>query len=143
MDWKLELIVLPVSDVDRAKHFYRDQASFTLDHDNAHGDHFRVVQFTPPGSACSIAFGTGLAEGTPGAIGGLQISVPDIWAAEKELASRGVQTSGVQYFDPHSGPRAALPGDDLDFMGFVFFSDPDGNNWAIQQISPGKRPGLD
>jgi catechol 2,3-dioxygenase-like lactoylglutathione lyase family enzyme len=136
VDWKLELVVIPVSDVDRAKDFYERKAGFRLDHDNRAGDDFRVVQFTPPGSHCSIAFGKGLAQGIPGQIGGLQITVPDVRAADRELVERGIKTSGVQFFDPHSGPRPAADEDDLNYMGFVFFSDPDGNNWGIQQVNP-------
>jgi catechol 2,3-dioxygenase-like lactoylglutathione lyase family enzyme len=135
MNWTLEVVVLPVSDIDRAKEFYAEKVGFNLDHDNRSGDHFRVVQLTPPGSGCSIVFGKGIAEGTPGSIPGLQLVVPDIHAARAELVRRGVDVSDVTVFDPHSGPRPATDGDDLDYMGFIFFRDPDGNSWAVQQIS--------
>jgi catechol 2,3-dioxygenase-like lactoylglutathione lyase family enzyme len=120
MDWRLELIQVPVSDVDRAKAFYTEKAGFHLDHDNAVTDRLRFVQLTPPGSACSIAFGTGLGgDMPPGSVQGLQMVVPDIEAAHSELVERGVEVSEVQ---------------DFDWGRFVFFSDPDGNGWAVQQI---------
>jgi catechol 2,3-dioxygenase-like lactoylglutathione lyase family enzyme len=122
MDWRLELIQVPVSDVDRAKAFYTEKAGFHLDHDNTVSDQLRFVQLTPPGSACSIAFGTGLGgDMPPGSVQGLQIVVPDIEAAHSELVERGVEVSDVQ---------------DFDWGRFVFFSDPDGNGWAVQQIPP-------
>jgi catechol 2,3-dioxygenase-like lactoylglutathione lyase family enzyme len=121
MDWKLELIGVPVSDVDRAKEFYAEKAGFNLDHDHAVRDEIRFVQLTPPGSACSIAFGLGVSEMRPGSMQGLQIVVSDIEAAREELAGRGVEVSEVQ---------------DFPWGRFVFFSDPDGNGWAVQQIPP-------
>lgn len=139
MKWKLEVVVLPVTDIDRAKEFYSEKCGFHLDHDNASGDHFRVVQLTPPGSGCSIAFGKGLAEGTPGAIPGLQLVVADIRAAREELHSRGVAVSAVQRITP-DGARPAEERDELDIAGFCFFEDPDGNSWAVQQM--GFRPDL-
>src|SRR3954464_6555557 len=120
MDWKLELVQVPVTDVDRAKAFYVDQAGFNADHDHQVSDDLRFVQLTPPGSACSIAIGTGLSESAPGSVKGLQLVVDDIEAARAELAGRGVEVSDIQRF-----PWGA----------FVFFSDPDGNAWAVQDLS--------
>ena len=121
MDWKLELVGIPVSDVDRAKAFYTEQVGFVADHDHTVSDEIRFVQLTPPGSACSIAFGTGIVDTPPGSAQGLQLVVPDIEAARVELAGRGVEVGEVQTF-----PWGA----------FVFFSDPDGNGWAVQQLPP-------
>jgi catechol 2,3-dioxygenase-like lactoylglutathione lyase family enzyme len=119
MDWKLELIAIPVSDVDRAKAFYTDQAGFHADHDHRVSDELRFVQLTPPGSACSIALGEGVVDATPGSVKGLQMTVPDIDAARAELAGRGVDVSDVEH----------LPGG-----AFVYFHDPDGNAWSVQQV---------
>jgi predicted enzyme related to lactoylglutathione lyase len=119
MDWKLELVAVPVSDVDRAKAFYSEQAGFNLDHDYTVSDSLRFVQLTPPGSACSIALGTGIVDAPPGSVQGLQLVVPDIEAARAELLERGVQVSGIQRFP---------------WGDFVFFSDPDGNRWSVQAI---------
>jgi len=119
MDFKLELVGVPVSDVDRAKAFYVDLAGFALDHDHTVGEDIRFVQSTPPGSACSIAIGKGLTQLTPGALDGLQVVVSDIYAARAELAERGVDVSDV---------------DVLPWGSFVYFSDPDGNRWAVQQV---------
>jgi catechol 2,3-dioxygenase-like lactoylglutathione lyase family enzyme len=121
MDWKLELVGIPVSDVDRAKAFYTEQAGFVADHDHAVSDEIRFVQLTPPGSACSIALGVGIVDTPPGSVQGLQLVVPDIEAARAELLERGVQVSDVQKFP---------------WGSFVFFSDPDGNGWAVQQLPP-------
>jgi predicted enzyme related to lactoylglutathione lyase len=121
VDWKLELVAIPVSDVDRAKSFYTEQAGFNADHDHTVSDEMRFVQLTPPGSACSIALGKGLLESEPGSVKGLQLVVPDIHAARAELAERGVEVSEVQEFP---------------WGKFVFFSDPDGNGWAVQQLPP-------
>lgn len=123
MDWKLELVPIPVTDVDRARDFYTEKVGFTLDHDHTFGTEFRVVQLTPPGSACSIAFGRGIVNTPPGSVQGLHLVVPDIEAARAELVERGVEVSDVQ-----------------DFGGGIymaFFKDPDGNSWAIQYIAPG------
>jgi predicted enzyme related to lactoylglutathione lyase len=120
MDWKLELIAVPVTDVDRAKAFYADKVGFNADHDHRVSDEIRFVQLTPPGSACSIALGTGISDARPGSVQGLQLVVPDIQAAHAELTERGVEVSEVQEFP---------------WGLFVFFSDPDGNGWAVQQIS--------
>ena len=121
MDFKLELIAVPVSDVDRAKAFYTDQAGFNADHDHRVSDEMRFVQLTPPGSACSIAIGTGMSRRAPGLRAGLQLVVADIEAARAELVERGVEVSEVQEFP---------------WGSFVFFSDPDGNGWAVQAIPP-------
>jgi catechol 2,3-dioxygenase-like lactoylglutathione lyase family enzyme len=129
MDWKLEVVVVPVADVDRAKRFYSEQCGFVVDVDHEAGEKFRVVQLTPPGSACSITIGTGLAAMAPGSLQGLQLVVSDIEAARAELAARGVAVSAVQHFD--DGVQAAGPGGD--WNSFVFFSDPDGNGWTVQQ----------
>jgi predicted enzyme related to lactoylglutathione lyase len=121
MDWKLELVAIPVSDVDRAKAFYTDQAGFNADHDHTVSEQIRFVQLTPPGSACSIAIGTGIVDGQPGSVAGLQMVVADIEAARDELVSRGTEVSEIH---------------DLDWGRFVFFADPDGNKWAVQQLLP-------
>jgi catechol 2,3-dioxygenase-like lactoylglutathione lyase family enzyme len=131
MDWKLEVIVVPVSDVDRAKAFYADRVGFNVDVDHRDGD-FRVVQLTPPGSACSISFGTGINPSEPGTLGGLQMTVSDIAEAHRELTGRGVQVSEVQHFE-HGKPAPGPDPDGAAFNSFVFFADPDGNRWAIQQ----------
>jgi catechol 2,3-dioxygenase-like lactoylglutathione lyase family enzyme len=119
MDWRLELVQVPVYDVDRAKAFYVDKVGFAADHDHQVSDQMRFVQLTPPGSGCSIAIGTGLSSMEPGSIQGLQLVVDDIEAARAELIERGVEASEVQRFA---------------WGDFVFFSDPDGNGWAVQAI---------
>ena len=132
MDWKLEVIVLPVSDVDRAKAFYTEQVGFALDVDHRDGD-FRVVQMTPPGSGCSITVGTGLSASEPGSVKGLQLVVKDIDAGRAELVERGVDVSPVRHLD--SGTW--IDGHGGDWNSFMFFDDPDGNSWTVQQ-SPGR-----
>ena len=134
MNWTLEVVVVPVSDVDRAKAFYAERLGFDLDHDTRISEEFRVVQLTPPGSGCSIVVGEGLVDMTPGSLKGLQLVVNDIRAACAQLVERGVEVGGVQVIGA-SGPRPAQDGEDLDNVGFVFFADPDGNGWAVQQIS--------
>ena len=119
MDYKLELIILPVSDVDRAKAFYVDACGFNADHDHTVSDEVRFVQITPPGSACSIAFGKGLTDAEPGSVKGLQVVVDDADAAHADLGGRGVSVSDV---------------DEQPWGRFVYFSDPDGNAWSVQQI---------
>ena len=119
MDWKLELVAVPVTDVDRAKTFYTDQVGFNADHDHRISDELRFVQLTPPGSACSIALGTGITDAEPGSVTGLQMVVSDIDAARAQLVAGGVEASEVR---------------DFPWGRFVFFSDPDGNRWAVQQI---------
>jgi catechol 2,3-dioxygenase-like lactoylglutathione lyase family enzyme len=121
MDFKLELVIVPVSDVDRAKAFYTEQAGFNADHDHVVNDDLRFVQLTPPGSACSISIGKGVTEAAPGSIAGLQLVVQDIEAARDELAGRGVEVSEIQ---------------DFPWGSFVFFTDPDGNAWNVQAIQP-------
>ena len=121
MDWKLELVSVPVTDVDRAKAFYVDQVGFNADHDHQVSPEMRFVQLTPPGSACSIAIGSGIVETEPGSVRGLQLVVPDIEAARAHLRERGVPVGDIQ---------------DFPWGRFVFFSDPDGNGWAVQQIPP-------
>jgi len=129
MDFRLEVVQVPVSDVDRAKAFYTGQAGFNVDHDAWVSDERRVVQLTPPGSACSIAIGTGLSDMEPGSVQGLQLVVADIDDARAELAARGVEVSEIQELG-----RPGRPG-----FRFVFFSDPDGNGWAVQEIRPRER----
>lgn len=129
MDWKLELLVIPVTDVDRAKAFYADQLGFNVDVDSSPNDDFRVVQLTPPGSACSITIGKGLTGATPGSFEGMQISVGDIEAAREELVGRGVEVTPVRRF----GPNGWEDGKGDDWNSFFFFSDPDGNRWAVQE----------
>jgi len=126
MDYKLELIAVPVSDVDRAKAFYTEQAGFNADHDHAVNENLRFVQLTPPGSACSIAIGQGVVDSAPGSVKGLQLVVDSADAARADLAGRGVDVSEVQEFP---------------WGRFVFFSDPDGNAWSVQEIQhPGGPP---
>jgi len=119
MDWKLELVGIPVSDVDRAKAFYTDKIGFNADHDHRVSDEIRFVQLTPPGSACSITLGEGVIDTPPGSVKGMQMVVSDVAAAREELVGRGVEVSEVQQFP---------------WGSFVFFSDPDGNGWAVQQL---------
>ena len=119
MDYKLELVAIPVSDADRAKAFYVDQAGFNADHDHRVSDELRFIQLTPPGSGCSITIGDGITEAEPGSVKGMQLVVEDIETAHAELSGRGVDVSDVQ---------------DLPWGRFVFFSDPDGNAWAVQEI---------
>jgi predicted enzyme related to lactoylglutathione lyase len=121
MDWKLELVAIPVTDVDRAKAFYTEKVGFIADHDHRVSDEIRFVQLTPPGSACSIALGKGVTDAPPGSVQGMQMVVSDVHAAHDELAGRGVEVSDVQEFP---------------WGSFVFFSDPDGNRWAVQQLPP-------
>ena len=122
MEWRLELVQVPVSNVDRAKAFYTDKAGFNADHDHHVSDEMRFVQLTPPGSPTSIAIGTGITDMAPGSLQGLQMVVADIDAARAELVARGVDVSDVQHFP---------------WGSFVFFSDPDGNAWAVQAIPRG------
>jgi catechol 2,3-dioxygenase-like lactoylglutathione lyase family enzyme len=132
MDWKLEVVIVPVSDVDRAKAFYAEQLGFNVDHDTQGHEGNRIVQLTPPGSGCSIVIGTGVAQDMPpGSLRGLQLVVPDIQAARAQLAERGVEVSEIQVL----GENPTRQPNPLDNVGFVFFSDPDGNAWAVQQIS--------
>jgi predicted enzyme related to lactoylglutathione lyase len=125
IDWRLELVNIPVTDVDRALDFYVNKVGFTLDHDRSPTDEIRFVQLTPKGSACSISIGRGLSEAEPGSVQGMQLVVEDAHAAHAELTDRGVEASEVQEFP---------------WGRFVFFSDPDGNGWAVQQIQYPGRP---
>ena len=131
MDWKLEVVVVPVSDVDRAKTFYAEKVGLNVDHDTRVVEGVRIVQLTPPGSACSIAIGTGIVESQPGSVQGLQLVVSDIEAARAELVERGVEVSEIQEFVGGVWVSANPPFDD--WNSFVFFNDPDGNGWAVQQ----------
>jgi catechol 2,3-dioxygenase-like lactoylglutathione lyase family enzyme len=139
VDKKLELIILPVSDVDRAKGFY-EQAGFRLDVDHRAGDEFRVVQLTPPGSACSITIGKGLTPSPPGCVQGLHLVVSDIKSARDELVELGIDVSEVFHF----GPEGKQPGPDPDgqsYNSFASFEDPDGNGWLLQEVkerTPGR-----
>lgn len=132
MEWKLEVVVVPVSDIDRAKRFYSEQMGFVVDHDTRAGDRVRIVQLTPPGSACSVVIGVGIVEMTPGSLQGLQLVVSDLDAARALLLERGVEVGPIRHFadgawhDGRGGPWNA----------FIFFSDPDGNGWTVQE-----RPG--
>lgn len=119
MEYKLELIAIPVSDVDRAKAFYTEKVGFNADYDHQVNDDLRFVQLTPPGSACSISLGTGLVDTPPGSVQGLQLVVADADAARADLKSRGVEVSDVQ---------------DFPWGRFVFFQDPDGNRWSVQEV---------
>jgi predicted enzyme related to lactoylglutathione lyase len=119
MDWKLELVGIPVSDVDRAKLFYTEKVGFHADHDHRVSEGLRFVQLTPPGSACSIVIGEGVIDAPPGSVRGMQMVVADINAARAQLVERGVEVGEVQQFP---------------WGSFVFFSDPDGNRWAVQQL---------
>jgi catechol 2,3-dioxygenase-like lactoylglutathione lyase family enzyme len=122
MDWKIELIGIPVSDVDRAKAFYTEKLGFNADHDHRVSDEIRFVQLTPPGSACSIAIGEGITTTAPGSAQGIQMVVDDIQAARAELVERGVEVGDVQEFP---------------WGRFLFLTDPDGNGWAVQEIPAG------
>jgi len=132
MEWTLEVVVVPVADVERAKAFYADRVGFIVDFDMETPD--RVVQLTPSGSGCSIQIGDRLTQLAPGSMEGLQLVVADLPRAHHELTSRGVDVGAIQVFAA-AGPRAWEPGEDLDNVGFCYFADPDGNRWAVQQIS--------
>jgi predicted enzyme related to lactoylglutathione lyase len=119
MDWKIELIAVPVSDVDRAKAFYSEQVGFTVDHDQTVSEEIRFVQLTPPGSACSIAIGKGLVDAEPGSLKSVQMVVADIEEAHQHLVAGGVHAGEIQ---------------DFPWGRFVFFNDPDGNRWSVQQV---------
>ena len=133
MEYKLELVLIPVSDVDRAKEFYVDKCGFKLDVDHQPNDQFRVVQITPPGSACSLTIGKGLSDAAPGSYRGTHLVVTDIVAAREELAGRGVSISEIR----HMSPSGWQPGPDparADYGSFADFSDPDGNTWTVQEV---------
>ena len=132
MDFKLENVLIPITDVDRAKQFYEETCGFTLDVDHQPNDEFRVVQLTPPGSACSITFGIGITDAAPGSYRGTHLVVTDIEAARAELVGRGVEVSEIR----HMTPQGWQPGPDPehgDYNSFADFSDPDGNTWVLQE----------
>ncbi|MEU8897310.1 VOC family protein [Nocardia sp. NPDC048505] len=132
MNWTLEVVIVPVSDIDRAKEFYSKQLGFVVDHDSSFGEGMRVVQLTPPGSGCSVVIGEGAVPVMePGSVKGLQLVVPDIHQAHRELVARGVEVSEVRILGENPRPTPHP----LDNVGFVFFEDPDGNSWTVQQIS--------
>jgi catechol 2,3-dioxygenase-like lactoylglutathione lyase family enzyme len=136
MKYALELVLLPVSDVDKAKTFYTERLGFTLDVDHRAGDAFRVVQLTPPGSACSISFGVGITDATPGSVRGIHLVVTDIEAARAELIARGAEINEIR----HMTPEGWQPGPDpahADFNSFADFADPDGNTWVLQERDHG------
>jgi len=139
--WSLEVVCVPVSDVDRAKTFYADGLGFTVDHDTRLDERWRFVQLTPPGSRCSIVLGTlspggreDVVDMPPGALRGLQVVVPDVTRAHADLLRRGVEVTDIAVVG-RDGPRPPQQGDDLDNVGFYSFNDPEGNTWAVQQIS--------
>jgi len=135
MDFKLELVLIPVADVDRAKAFYTEKAGFKLDVDHQAGESFRVVQLTPPGSACSITFGIGITDAAPGSVRGTHLVVSDIEAARAELVERGLEVTEIRHFNVESS--AWLPGPDpehADYASFADFSDADGNTWILQEV---------
>lgn len=132
MDWKLEVVLVPVTDVDRAKAFYSEQVGFALDVDHRASEQFRVVQLTPPGSACSISFGIGITDAAPGTIRGLHLVVTDIVAATEELSSRGVRTDPVRHMTSQGWVDGPDPSH-ADYNSFSGFADPDGNTWVLQE----------
>ena len=137
MNMKLELVLIPVTDIDRAKAFYSEQLGFNVDVDHSVGEDFRVVQFTPPGSACSIAIGKGITDAAPGSVRGTHLVVTDITAAREELNSKGVEVSEGR----HMTPEGWKPGPDpehTDYGSFADFKDPDGNVWVLQEVGHGK-----
>jgi catechol 2,3-dioxygenase-like lactoylglutathione lyase family enzyme len=133
MDWTIENVLVPVTDVDRAKEFYVDRLGFTLDVDHAPNEHFRVVQVTPPGSGCSLTFGVNVGAGEPGTLKGVHLCVPDVVAAHEHLEAAGVPNEGIVHF----GDTGQEPGPDPQrrtFHSYVFFQDPDGNTFAVQEV---------
>ena len=139
MDYKLEAVALPVTDVDRAKAFYAERLGFTLDVDHRAGDSFRVVQLTPAGSACSIMVGIGITDAAPGSVKGLHLVVADIEAAHAELTARGAEIGALR----HMGPSGWVDGVDpahTDYNSFAEFADPDGNVWVLQERGHADRP---
>jgi len=131
MDWKLEVIVLPVSDIDRAKRFYSEQVGFNVDVDDSPNPRFRIVQLTPPGSGCSVTIGKGLVESEPGSVKGLQLVVSDVDLARAQLVERGVEVSPVRHVEMSTGEW--VDGHGGDWNSSIFCSDPDGNSWTVQQ----------
>ena len=133
MDFKLELILLPVTDVDRSKDFYQEKMGFVLDVDHQPNEEFRVVQFTPPGSACSITFGKGIVDTTPGSVRGLHLVVTDIEAARAELIGRGVDVAEIRHMGPNGWEAGADP-NHARYNSFADIADPDGNTWLLQEV---------
>ena len=135
MDLRLEVVVVPVSDIDRAKAFYAEKCGFNVDVDSQPNEQFRVVQLTPPGSACSISLvkGPGTPDMKPGSLQGLQITTSDLRGVQAELAERGMEISEIQTYDQQAGEFRPVEGELETFNAFAFFQDPDGNGWAIQQ----------
>lgn len=140
MDFKLELVIVPVSDVDRAKRFYLEQAGFDLHVDHRAGESFRVVQLNPPGSACSIAIGTGISSAEPGSVRGLHLMVTDIVAARDELVERGVEVGELRHIEDGNWSGGAHPARS-DYSTFADFADPDGNTWLLQERGHGAEQG--
>jgi len=138
MDWKLELVLVPVTDVDRAKAFYSEQLGFTLDVDHHPSDDFRVVQMTPPGSACSISVGKGITKAPPGTTEGLHLVVTDIEKARAELVERGVDVSEIFHFGADGQASGPHP-ERSDYGSYIAFSDPDGNSWVAQEVGRKKQ----
>jgi catechol 2,3-dioxygenase-like lactoylglutathione lyase family enzyme len=136
MDYKLELVLIPVEDVDRAKEFYVEKCGFHLDVDHQPNDEFRVVQITPPGSACSLTIGIGITSAEPGSYRGIHLVVADIEAARAELAGRGVEVSEIRHMTPEGWQPGADPGH-ASYNSFADFSDPDGNTWVLQEVRRG------
>jgi catechol 2,3-dioxygenase-like lactoylglutathione lyase family enzyme len=145
MTYKIEVLILPVSDVDRALAFYSEKAGFTIDVDYRPNDEFRVVQLTPPGSACSIQIGVGLTDVAPGSIGGIHTVVEDLRAARDELLERGVEVGEIRHKSPrgdwHGGWEPGLDPDRSDYASFADFTDPDGNRWVLQERGFRDQPG--
>ena len=134
MDWKLEVVILPVADVDRAKNFYAEQVGFKVDVDHRAGETFRVVQVTPPGSACSVTFGTGIgSDMRPGSVHGLHLIVNDVDAACRELTARGVEVGPIHHFESGTSVEGPDP-EHADYGTFSSFRDPDGNTWVLQEV---------
>lgn len=139
MDFKLELVLLPVSDPDRSKAFYTEKLGFNLDVDHAVSDEFRVIQITPPGSACSFSFGIGIHGGTPGSVKGTHLVVTDIEAARALLVERGVEVSDIRHMTPGGWQPGADP-EHRKFNSFADFADPDGNTWVLQEVGHPDQP---
>ena len=139
MDYRLELVLIPVSDVDRAKAFYTEQAGFRLDVDTSPAESFRVVQMTPPGSACSISVGVGITDAEPGSYRGTHLVVTDLEAARAELVGRGVDVSEIRHYDREAGEwRPGVDPDHGRYASYADFSDPDGNTWVLQEVPAGE-----
>jgi catechol 2,3-dioxygenase-like lactoylglutathione lyase family enzyme len=140
MDLKLELVLLPVADVDRAKAFYSEKLGFAVHVDHRAGEEFRVVQLDPPGSTCSISVGKGITDAEPGSVRGLHLVVTDIEAAHKELTGRGVEVGGIRHMTPQGWVDGADP-EHRPYNSFADFADPDGNTWVLQEVRRGEAEG--